>query len=679
MFMGLFNKDQKNSKEDFKSLFESIADAVFIADSNSKKLIDCNKQAEKLIGYSREEILTMKADQLHPKDWVKRTMEDFKKHAKGKPSVIETEVLTKDKKRIPVSINSSVIELAGKSCLCGIFRDITERKKIDKELRRSEEKYKELYQGAPIGLYEIDFAKRKFVEVNDTMCEYMGVSREELLKMRPFDFLTKQSKIKFLKRLALMKLGKEVSHEVDFEIKNKKGEFMSIRIYTQDVVKNGKIVGAKVVAQNITEQKKARGALQDSEDLNKLITENTSDLISMASFNINPTFFYVSPSHKRVLGYLAEDLIDKPCFDFIHSDDKKRLFLLLKRYISLKAKKVLIGEELKISEKIEYRIKDKKGHWHNLESTVDFLGNKLLFVSRDITERKQMEEKLKESEEKFKILLENAPVGIYYNDFTGKFLYGNKRAEEITGYQRSELIGQSFLKLKILKTSQLPRAAALLAKNKMGKGTGPDMFVINCKDGSEKYVEISTRIIEVAGEKKVLGMVNDISGRKQAEEKIVNSAKEWSETFDSMADGVSLHSSDFTIVNANRSLSNILNKTREELIGKKYFSIFHDKDKPIAECPMKATLESKREKRAEIFEPKLDKWLSIYTSPIINKDGQVVKIIHVVRDITKRKQAEKAASKRNIELEKANKLMVGRELKMIELKKKIKELSNKNG
>ena len=92
---------QDKKEEKFGGLFEAIADSVFIADITSRKLIDCNKRAEKLTGYSRKEILSMKADKLHPKDLVKRTMEDFKKQAAGKIHIIETEVLAKSKKRIP--------------------------------------------------------------------------------------------------------------------------------------------------------------------------------------------------------------------------------------------------------------------------------------------------------------------------------------------------------------------------------------------------------------------------------------------------------------------------------------------------------------------------------------------------------------------------------------------------
>ena len=95
---------------------------------------------------------------------------------------------------------------------------------------------------------------------------------------------------------------------------------------------------------------------------------------------------------------------------------------------------------------------------------------------------------LKKSEERYRILLESTPIGIYYNDFSGRFLYGNQRAEEIIGYKKEELIGKNFLKLKILPVGQIKRAAKLLALNRMGKSTGPDEFTLIRKDGSKRDI-----------------------------------------------------------------------------------------------------------------------------------------------------------------------------------------------
>jgi PAS domain S-box-containing protein len=120
--LGQAIKAKKESEEKYKALFENASEAIFVADTKTRKLIDCNKEAEKLVGYSRKKILSMKADQLHPKDMVKKTMEGFKKQAQGRIKAVESEVLAKNRKRIPVSISTAPVKVGDKSYMFGIFR-----------------------------------------------------------------------------------------------------------------------------------------------------------------------------------------------------------------------------------------------------------------------------------------------------------------------------------------------------------------------------------------------------------------------------------------------------------------------------------------------------------------------------------------------------------------------------
>ncbi len=139
-------------------------------------------------------------------------------------------------------------------------------------------------------------------------------------------------------------------------------------------------------------------------------------------------------------------------------------------------------------------------------------------LTKEIVERKKAEDELRESEEKLKFLFEFAPDAIYINDFSGTFIDGNKKAEEMTGYKRENLIGKSFLKLKLLPAMQIPKAAKLLAKNVLGYPTGPDEFILNRKDGTKAFVEISSHPIKIKNKKVVLGIARDISKRKHVEE-----------------------------------------------------------------------------------------------------------------------------------------------------------------
>ncbi len=136
-------------------------------------------------------------------------------------------------------------------------------------------------------------------------------------------------------------------------------------------------------------QKQTEEKLAKSEEMYRLIAENTSDAITLHKFNLKASFTYISPSGKDIFGYELEELLGKSPFDFIHPDDKKKLFPILTDYINAKLKKFFIGKELPTTKRIEFRFKDKEGNWRYFQSTGNILGNQLLFITRDITDHKK--------------------------------------------------------------------------------------------------------------------------------------------------------------------------------------------------------------------------------------------------------------------------------------------------
>ena len=128
--------------------------------------------------------------------------------------------------------------------------------------------------------------------------------------------------------------------------------------------------------------------------------------------------------------------------------------------------------------------------------------------------------------------------------------------------------------------------------------------------------------------------------RQRAEEALAAAAREWSVSFDAMADAVSLHSPDHTITNVNQSLCDMLCKNKDELIGKKCYQVFHGTDSPIAGCPHEKARATFRKESAEVFDRARNEWLAVSSSPVFDDAGRVVRFVHVVRDITARKRVE---------------------------------------
>jgi two-component system sensor histidine kinase/response regulator len=269
----------------------------------------------------------------------------------------------------------------------------------------------------------------------------------------------------------------------------------------------------------------------------RLIIEGTHELIAVTDLFIR--YIYISPSHKRVLGYEPADLIGKSGLHLIHPEDRKGKLRILRQYINAQGIKIFTGKDSDTSEFIEYRFKDKNGEWHNLQSTVNVKGNELFLISRDVTDIRLADHRIKsseqqllvsrETEEHFKTLFELAPDAYYLNDLTGTFVDGNKKAEELVGYPRNELIGKSLFSLHLVDKADIGKAAALLAKSVLGKPTGPDDFTLHPKGRSVTQVEICTVPLTIGKNKLVLGIARDVSKRKQAEAEL-QKAKELAES-----------------------------------------------------------------------------------------------------------------------------------------------------
>jgi PAS domain S-box-containing protein len=143
-----------------------------------------------------------------------------------------------------------------------VFLELETRIRAEEALRESEVKYRQLYTHAPAAIYEVDFKKGKFTQINSLMCEYSGYSREELLTMSVLDIVTEESQRLFLERLEKIGKGESVSTNPEFCIKNKNGSTRWLQLNIKNIYREGIVVGASVVAHDIAERKRSEADLQ---------------------------------------------------------------------------------------------------------------------------------------------------------------------------------------------------------------------------------------------------------------------------------------------------------------------------------------------------------------------------------------------------------------------------------
>jgi len=165
--------------------------------------------------------------------------------------------------------------------------------------------------------------------------------------------------------------------------------------------------------------------------------------------------------------------------------------------------------------------------------------------------------------------------------------------------------------------------------------------------------------------------------QRHVEDELKKAAEEWITTFDTISDFIFILDKDSVITRANKPFLDAIKMTREDVYGKRCFEILHKSDKPWPECPHQKTLSNKRPYTEIVEDPNIGIPLLVTTSPIFEKNGNFLGSVHIAKDITQIKEADKKLNAKLHDLEVFQKVVIDRELKMIELKNKIAELEAK--
>jgi PAS domain S-box-containing protein len=249
-----------------------------------------------------------------------------------------------------------------------------------------------------------------------------------------------------------------------------------------------------------TSQKQTEKKLTKPEEMYHLIAENTSDVITLTTFNLHPVYTYVSPSIKTNTG----------------------------------VKKLLTGKELPTTKRIELRFKDKNGNWHFVQSTGNIVGNQLLFITRDITASKQTEESLIKSRQEFISLFNSSPEALVYTDERSNILDVNPRFSELFGYTLEEIKGRNLDDGMIHHPDKIEEGKELgrIAKS---KGYFTCDTIRKKKDGTLFPVSISGSNITIDGQLKgMLVIYIDTTERKSMLDKLKKSEEKFRHLFENM-------------------------------------------------------------------------------------------------------------------------------------------------
>lgn len=302
-------------------------------------------------------------------------------------------------------------------------------------------------------------------------------------------------------------LSNQKSFQLTHRLIKPNGEQIILSCRGQAVFSDGKPEYMFGTAQDVTAETQARELLKKSEQHYKLLTENSRELICL--HEPDGTYKYVSPSAERVTGYTSEELLGKNPYNFFHPEDQEHIR-------NQSHDKVIEGQ---VASSL-YRFRKKSGEYiwlHTLSQPIFNEQKELSEIhtsSRDYTEQETAKAKIKNQEKKFKGLLESAPDAMIIVNKTGKIVIVNAQAEQLFGYRKDEMLGNTVEMLipKRYSKHRKHREGYSKQPNTRGMGGGRELFGLR-KDGTEFPVEISLSPIETDEGLLVSSAIRDISDR----------------------------------------------------------------------------------------------------------------------------------------------------------------------
>jgi len=414
----------KLAAENFKTLFNSIGEMLFILDMQGR-IIRVNDNVVLKLGYSKEELIGKNVLLLHPEERQEEAGKIVKGIIAGTLDECHIPLRTREGMLIDVETRISHGWWNNQKVLFGVARDVSKQKKTEQALSESEIKFRSYVENAPYGIFITD-SKGRYIDVNPAACEMTGYSRDEMLKMSINDIASPDAPpetISSFKRL--IKMG-EI--QTDLLLRKKDGTDFYVLLKAM-ALGNEHFMG---FCEDITSRKEAEEALQKSEEQYRAIYDNSP--IAIELYDSAGHLIHANPACLELFGvdeinYISNfSLFDDPN---VHDEDKKLL---------AKGKTVRYESEFdfeKVRELNLYPTKKTGTMWLNvlitpLKRSVDSISGYLVQI-QDITDRMLIAEELRKSEEKYRDLADNAPVGILTCDRDGRILYANSRVPEILG------------------------------------------------------------------------------------------------------------------------------------------------------------------------------------------------------------------------------------------------------
>ena len=554
----LIEENLRESENKFKSLFDGIPDAVFVVDPETLSIIDCNKQAEMLLGLPKEKVITMKAIELHCEDKREFISKQFTRHSQGFEEIVESEVLASNNKRIPVSINANLITIKGKEYIQGIFRDITQRKEVEEKQKESEKLYKITFESTGTANF-IAKSDKTINLVNSRFEELTSLKKTEIEnKMKWSDFLTEEEVIRFEKLQELHFQDPTLAPDhFETSIILKDGTSINVYLTIKAIPESTDFI---VTLIDISQIKLAEEQLKESEALYRTLFEATGT--AKAIVRADSIVEKINDRLEEISGYSKEEVEGKRAWhSFVDESELERL---------LEYNKKRMIDPTSVPTSYETKLKDKKG---NIVPSLVYVGvipntEKFVLSLTDISGTKEAENELLKSAELYKTIFEATGAANMIVGPNRIIKQVNSKLEEVSGYMRDDLIGRNWG--EFAPESEMDNLLEFSRARKTDSSKIPAFYETKFVNRKGDVRNAIVNLTSIPLSEDYIVSLFDVTDMKLAEEELKKSEILYRNVFESTGMANVIYDLEASIILVNSRMEELSGYSREEIEGRKW-------------------------------------------------------------------------------------------------------------
>jgi len=497
-----------NNERKYKNIIDTILEGLWMIDREGKTTY-VNKQLADMLGYTREDMFNLPFFDFVDKDYRDDAKQFFERRKKGIKDMYDFCFNKKDGSILWVIVSASpIFDNKGKFAgAIGLLTDITERKLIEESLKKSSQEWYSTFNSISDVVCIIS-NNGEILRCNDAAGKFFNKPSKEIVGNMCWKLVHGTSMP--IDECPILRMQKTHRREILTQQIGNKWFFSSADPLIDDT---GNIIGAVHIMSDITKYKLYQNALKESEEKFRALVENSTEYIIM--IDLDGTIQFIN----RTISISREQAIGTSMYDYVPKKNIQNIRDSLERVRNTKKPEIYYVDYINLKDGSILNFESHIGPIIKYNKVVGFI-----ISSSDITERKKVENQLRDSEERYRTIIEHSNDMIWTLDSEGLFTFFNRRAEKISGYKLEDWKGKCFAPLII--KEDLPKVIDVFRSVLQGQSLEYETTFINRHN---KKITLSVNTAPIYSRGKIIGTVSfgrDITEQKKAEAKVKKTTEE---------------------------------------------------------------------------------------------------------------------------------------------------------